>query len=187
MVYSKEVEHMFWEAAGNPISPVAVSSQRLISSSFAADRAFGPAVAACRRAFDFALFFEELFFDLICSSLLLDAATRLSLLSPAITRTYWCLEANRSAAVSYFGLRGRALLCLGRYLFLPLIPRLCLAGFTFWRPSLATELVRYLGDDSAPRSYGYEMWLNRSQPIQLVAVESSRLVEERNSVWHWLE
>ena len=86
--------------------------------------------------------------------------------------------------ISYFGLPGRALLCLGRYLFLPLIPRLCLTIFSSRQPSLATELVRYLEDDYTPESYGYEIWLSRSQPIQLLAVKAFGLVEERHSAWY---
>lgn len=34
---------------------------------FVAETTFGPAVASCRRAFDFTLFFEELFFKLLPS------------------------------------------------------------------------------------------------------------------------
>ncbi|GAW26730.1 putative ABC multidrug [Rosellinia necatrix] len=41
---------------------------------FDAERLFGPAVAACRRAFDFTLFFEEVFFKLLPSALFLAAA-----------------------------------------------------------------------------------------------------------------
>ncbi|KAI0109485.1 putative ATP-binding cassette transporter [Nemania sp. FL0031] len=41
---------------------------------FGAERAFGPAVTECRRAFDFTLFFEELFFKLLPSTLFIIAA-----------------------------------------------------------------------------------------------------------------
>jgi ATP-binding cassette, subfamily C (CFTR/MRP), member 1 len=53
-----------------------------MACTFAADKAFGPAVASCRRGFDFTLFFEELFFDLLPSSaLLIGAAVRLPVLA----------------------------------------------------------------------------------------------------------
>lgn len=42
---------------------------------FEAEKSFGPAVTACRRAFDFTLFFEEIFFKLLPSALFLVAAT----------------------------------------------------------------------------------------------------------------
>lgn len=52
-----------------------------MSCTFAAERAFGPAVSSCRRVFDFTLFFEELFFVLLPSSLLLiGSAVRLTVL-----------------------------------------------------------------------------------------------------------
>ncbi|KAJ8113248.1 hypothetical protein ONZ43_g5194 [Nemania bipapillata] len=41
---------------------------------FGAEQSFGPAVAPCRRAFDFTLFFDELFFKLLPSVLFLVAA-----------------------------------------------------------------------------------------------------------------
>lgn len=52
-----------------------------MSCTFTAERAFGPAVSSCRRVFDFTLFFEEVFFALLPSSLLLiGSAVRLSVL-----------------------------------------------------------------------------------------------------------
>ncbi|KAI0415678.1 putative ATP-binding cassette transporter [Xylaria grammica] len=49
---------------------------------FEAEKRFGPAVAECRRAFDFTLFFEELFFKLLPSTLfLVTAVVRVAVLA----------------------------------------------------------------------------------------------------------
>ncbi|KAI1275205.1 putative ATP-binding cassette transporter [Xylaria sp. FL0933] len=54
---------------------------------FAAEKSFGPAVATCRRAFDFTLFFEELFFKLLPSALfILAAIVRVAVLVKASPR-----------------------------------------------------------------------------------------------------
>ncbi|KAI1128256.1 putative ATP-binding cassette transporter [Nemania abortiva] len=54
---------------------------------FGAERAFGPAVTECRRAFDFTLFFEELFFKLLPSSLFVVAAVvRIAVLAKSAPR-----------------------------------------------------------------------------------------------------
>ncbi|KAI0205035.1 putative ATP-binding cassette transporter [Astrocystis sublimbata] len=49
---------------------------------FEVEKAFGPTVPSCRRAFDFTLFFEELFFKLLPSTLFLAiAAARIAILA----------------------------------------------------------------------------------------------------------
>ncbi|OKL57766.1 hypothetical protein UA08_06882 [Talaromyces atroroseus] len=55
----------------------------------------------------------------------------------------------------YFGLPGQTLLCLGRYLLLPVLPRLCVTGFTFAQPFLTTALIQYLSDKSESKDDGY--------------------------------
>lgn len=57
--------------------------------------------------------------------------------------------------VSSLGLAGRTLLSLGRYLLLPVLPRLCLTGFTFAQPFLITALIQYLSDNTASKNNGY--------------------------------
>lgn len=60
-----------------------------------------------------------------------------------------------SYSASLFGLPVRTLLSLGRYLILPILPRLCLTGFTFSQPFLTTALIQYLSDSTASKNDGY--------------------------------
>lgn len=63
-----------------------------MSSSFAPDRVFSPAFAPFGELSNYALFFEELFFDLIPSPLLLmGAATRLCILLRRLAHAQWGL------------------------------------------------------------------------------------------------
>ncbi|KAI0506235.1 putative ATP-binding cassette transporter [Xylaria bambusicola] len=85
---------------------------------FAAEASFGPAVASCRRAFDFTLFFEELFFTLLPSALfLLVAGARVAVLLRAEPKTrLGVLYFAKIAAVVIFAALELTLLivtCLG--------------------------------------------------------------------------
>lgn len=44
---------------------------------------------------------------------------------------------------------------LGLYFLAPVVPRLCLTGFTFAQPFLASATIDYIGDTSASRNAGY--------------------------------
>ncbi|QGA20124.1 hypothetical protein EYB26_007825 [Talaromyces marneffei] len=267
-----------------------------MSCTFAADRAFGPAVSSCRRVFDFTLFFEELFFALLPSSLLLiGSAVRLSVLVqrpvlgtrsllyflklvaatifavlellalvfistdhgetthisiPAAVLSFLASLAilwqflkmvgkqqtsteahtekrskeetagfvSRSlfiwlnlllwtgyrraltaldlqpidpnlyssrlsvrfasisalSATSSFGLPGRTLLSLGRYLLFPIFPRLCLTGFTFAQPFITTALIRYLSDSTESKNDGYGLMGASLLVYGGIAVSNSR-------------
>ncbi|KAI4863021.1 putative ATP-binding cassette transporter [Hypoxylon rubiginosum] len=54
-----------------------------------------------------------------------------------------------------FGLLGMVLRCLGFYAFSPVFPRLCLTGFTFAQPFLASSVIAWIGDQSASDNAGY--------------------------------
>lgn len=55
-----------------------------------------------------------------------------------------------------FGLLVQTLRCLGLYAFVPVLPRLCLTGFTFAQPFLASSLISYLENpEEATENQGY--------------------------------
>lgn len=53
------------------------------------------------------------------------------------------------------GLIGETFQCLGLYALSPVIPRLCVTGFTFCQPFLASSLISYLEYPNAPKNNGY--------------------------------
>ncbi|KAK3313259.1 putative ATP-binding cassette transporter [Apodospora peruviana] len=53
------------------------------------------------------------------------------------------------------GLIGMAFRCLGLYAFVPVIPRLCMMGFVFSQPFLASALISYLGSPESSANTGY--------------------------------
>ncbi|KAI0433473.1 putative ATP-binding cassette transporter [Xylaria sp. FL1042] len=86
---------------------------------FEAEKLFGPAVATCRRAFDFTLFFEELFFKLLPSVLfILAAVVRVAVLVRASPRArLGLLYFAKTAVIGIFAsleLAILVLICVGR-------------------------------------------------------------------------
>ncbi|KAF7861880.1 hypothetical protein EAF04_007762 [Stromatinia cepivora] len=66
-------------------------------------------------------------------------------------------DIQRSPKTRRFGLLGMTLRCSGSSVFFPVVPRLCLTGFTFAQPFLATSLIAYFenqGSTTLNAGYG---------------------------------